>query len=604
MGDFMPNYSSFLNSGFYHNYTEEQRKENLFFVFAQGSDEKPSFNASYIDSLSKKVISSVKQAAKICEQNEKGLISELCSYLREDHNLEQVYKDYVTAAPEYSDVRKIISNGGASNSQEIMQFFNSKYFNATRISMDNAGDSILSDRGESASGIGLNTDAFWRKLFQDSLGLVDSVSRKRTYASAFKALKQKWQEYAYSVHSNNWSIVGDYFGSLGDAFKETGLEDEMLYEFLGMISSSQMTAEQVKAIIQGGVKGKKAKFKVNKGAKSGAYFHGQYAEYLAAALNKFFLPRLYGDLNGNISVSATGTNQVVYQNLDFSDSGVTSKNVLNTGQTDIAIDFTFDKSGKNTSYKVAISSKLVQGFQRVQQDSMHRYTSGSDIGKFVSGSLNARIYRSGTLGAALNRINSSGLFRTQGLLSSNDFVDLAYLLINAAQGGISESERNLAVSAYKAAISFVGFEDVGEITEQSPAELATGNGVADSSLVGSKVVNLFLINGQYIPASAFFRELGKMLDESKTTSSRAGITFAKTFSEANSTNMAVYSPAYINFITNNDLGEIQSSTSGRNGSLITFYQGNPNAVRNYILSKSKAQSFWLKWTEFWRNFTG
>lgn len=36
----------------------------------------------------------------------------------------------------------------------------------------------------------------------------------------------------------------------------------------------------------------------------------------------------------------------------------------------------------------------------------------------------------------------------------------------------------------------------------------------------------------------------------------------------------------------------------------TFYKGNPQKVREYILAKTKAQEFNIKWTTFWRKFSG
>jgi hypothetical protein len=55
------------------------------------------------------------------------------------------------------------------------------------------------------------------------------------------------------------------------------------------------------------------------------------------------------------------------------------------------------------------------------------------------------IYSGGTLGSALNRIYSSPVFSETGMLTEDNFIDLAYLLINAAQGGISENNKDQAI---------------------------------------------------------------------------------------------------------------------------------------------------------------
>lgn len=80
------------------------------------------------------------------------------------------------------------------------------------------------------------------------------------------------------------------------------------------------------------------------------------------------------------------------------------------------------------------------------------------------------------------------------------------------------------------------------------------------------------------------------------------ITFAKTFDESELTtsleNQRIYSQGYLNFINSNNLGSQKSHNN------FTFTQGDPVKVRDYIMSKTKAQEFNIKWTTFWRTFSG
>ena len=441
-----------------------------------------------------------------------------------------------------------------------MKFFNSRYFNANRMAMGVKGDSIMMERGESMDSAGLGTDAFWRKLHQDSHGLVTAASKAVTYQEAYENLKEKWRKYAYGKKGNTWSTVGSYFGSMGQAFKSTGLEDEILYGFLGTISYSKKTPEQVKALIE---EGDNAKFKVAQ-SKNGELIqmHGQFQEQLAAILAKFYLPKLYGRLGTDITVTATGDNSAAYSSVNFDQNGqgFSRGNIFNIGQTDVQIDFTFKDDGNPISYRINVSAKMNQSFNRVQ-DSSKRHPDRYLV----------RVYAGGTLSAAINRIYSSTLFRESGIMTSDDFIDLAYLLINAAQGGIAADSQEQAVQAYRAAIAFVGMEDLGEITPTSPSELIKGQATIDGSAVGKKVVNLFLINGEYFPASAYFRALKQLVQDGITQAMSTNLKFATTFPESESSDMQSYSPAYLTFIVNNDIADVNSAPSTRGHGYVEYF---------------------------------
>lgn len=589
-------YGRFYNSGFYKQYKPAARRQNLFFVFEHGTTQKVSYSQTKINSLKKKLMNSIRAAEQISRNAEYGLISELCSHLDNDKDLSDTIKIYLQADPDYADIQKIIQNGGAKSSEEVMTFFNSRYFNSLAGSIGEK-DVIMNSRGEKDL-----TDSFWRKLHQDAWGLQKAASRGVTYKEAFKKMKQKWKSYGYTQKGNTWSVVGDYFGSMGEAFKQTGLEDDLLIAFLGEITKGGKTSEEIKALI---ASNSQAKFEMQK-SDSGALTqkHGQFQEVLANILNEFYLPQIYGKLGVGVTLTHSGRDIRKYSKMDLSAGKLVREDDFNVGQTDLSIEFDFKDTSKFSSkYKVNISAKMNQGFARVEKEEK-RHTD-----RYLT-----HIYGGGTLGSALNRIYSSPVFSKSGMLSEDNFIDLAYLLINAAQGGISSENQDAAIAAYKAMIAFVGMEEIGSTLGFDPSKDGKDIKVAGLDIGAATVVNLFLINGKYIPASAFFSELYKFIDESKNDAMATNLTLAKTFNESELTaskeNQQAYSQGYLNFIKANNLVEEKTyqkknkKTNKMVDTNFTFYKGNPQKVREYILAKTKAQEFNIKWTTFWRKFSG
>lgn len=577
-------YGRFYNSGFYKIYKPKARKENLFFVFEHGTTERTSYSETKIKTLKKRLLDSIRAAEQISLQTEYGLVTELCSHLDNDSNLTKTIKEYLKADANYSEIQGIIQKGGATSQAELMQFFNSRYFN-TMTGTLTAGDIVMNSRGEKDL-----TDAFWRKLHQDTWGLQTAASKAVTYQEAFERMKSKWKTYGYTQKGNTWSVVGDYFGSMGQAFQKSGLEDELLIYFMSEISKGKKTPDQIKALI---AQGDQAKFEMQRTDKGDlTQKHGQFQEILANILNEFYLPQIYGQLGVGVTLTHTGNDSRKYSKMDLSSGKLVRADEYNVGQTDLKINFDFNDTSKFSSkYQVNISAKMNQGFARLENEEK-RHTD-----KYLT-----HIYSGGTLGSALNRIYSSPVFSETGMLTEDNFIDLAYLLINAAQGGISENNKDQAVQAYKAAISFVGMEEIGNTLGFDSSKTGKNIKVAGLDIGASTVVNLFLINGKYITASAFFSALYDFINDNETKAMSTNITFAKTFDESELTasleNQRIYSQGYLNFINSNNLGSQKSHNN------FTFTQGDPVKVRDYIMSKTKAQEFNIKWTTFWRTFSG
>ena len=145
-------------------------------------------------------------------------------------------------------------------------------------------------------------------------------------------------------------------------------------------------------------------------------------------------------------------------------------------------------------------------------------------------------------------------------------------------------------------------EEIGNTLGFDSSKTGKNIKVAGLDIGASTVVNLFLINGKYITASAFFSALYDFINDNEIIAMSTNITFAKTFDESELTasleNQRIYSQGYLNFINSNNLGSQKSHNN------FTFTQGDPVKVRDYIMSKTKAQEFNIKWTTFWRTFSG
>lgn len=581
------NYRNFLDKGFYKRYDDSVKRQNLFFVFQHGTSTRAKFDEQKINSLKSILLNNVDYAYKISVANEKGLIKELISALSDDNGQIQSLWDYIGADPNYSDVSEIIKKGGATTQDEIATFFNSRYFNTSGMAKGNVGDTIMANRGEEKA-----SDTFWRKLYQDCWGLVTAASKKTTLKEARSAMKKKWRDYAYKNKSNTWSTVGGYFGSLGDMFKETGLEEEFLDSMIGAISKNEMTAEQVRAIISSG---KRVDFKVKSSNDNKAIMqHGTYQELLVDLFNKFFLPQLYGPVGVNMTLKRTGSDTREYSSVEFKDGGIKRGTTINTGQTDIMMDFDFSQRGKPINYKVNVSAKMNQGFKRIENAAKRTVRFSDEKTNY-----DVSVYGGGTLRAAIDRIYSSPVFSENGMLTEDNFIDLAYLLINAAQGGISDKED--AIEAYRAVISFVGMEEIGEGVNLD----AEGNLVnLDGQPISQGIVNLFMINGVYIPASTFFLKLKEYLEEEGAKGMKTSIAFANTFQNSMSTDVASYARGYFNFINENGLNADngEGKTYIQNiGDTSRFFKGDPAKIRSYILANTKAKSFTLNWQNFWKS---
>ena len=133
---------------------------------------------------------------------------------------------------------------------------------------------------------------------------------------------------------------------------------------------------------------------------------------------------------------------------------------------------------------------------------------------------------------------------------------------------------------------------------------AEGNLVnLDGQPISQGIVNLFMINGVYIPASTFFLKLKDYLQEESAKGMKTSIAFANTFQNSMSTDVASYARGYFSFITENELhadNEEGETTSKQKyiqkiGDTSRFFKGDPAKIRSYILANTKAKSFTLNW---------
>ena len=175
------------------------------------------------------------------------------------------------------------------------------------------------------------------------------------------------------------------------------------------------------------------------------------------------------------------------------------------------------------------------------------------------------------------------------------YFDIVYLLINGAQGGIYEKERSTTIKIYKAIASFCAIDEM--YSDQGFGDNLF-NGQMDLSLLDNGlnpvVVNLFVINGQYIPASQYFKAVLDLMEQVKKQAYvNTSITFADTFSEANY-KTDTFMLGYLDYIEDNRL-----NYTGK-------LKGDPYKVSGNIMSKTKVGSYYMIWNrlskQFWSSF--
>ena len=574
----------YLDYGFFTEYTPQQMKDNLFFVFQAGAKDisKIKFDEGLVERAEASARKAVESAYKASVLVESGFIKEFSNNFKKDENVQQAVGNLLQSF----GVLDIFNKDGGYSDDEIKRFYNSPIFNFSK-----SVTGSFTDKSQ-YSGNADDADFYYQKIHDMALGLRNAVSKEKNRQLAYEKLKAKFEEYLKGEQGENVVTgsngLGKMLGDLGLNLIGSDLEEQMLEQFLDEILNVKEsdTADMVESIL------KKDKNAINfKAVNQSNQVFGAFDEYLRAYVTQLLQGTIKTIGGETITISSAAVGKELWgTSSTFSTRSGKGKNDNLAGRTDVRIMFNFNDDHKH-NYKINISNKMNKGFSQATSE---RGRQKSWILKNPDKAKTVKVYGGGELNMALDRILSSSLM-SNGIMTEDDYFDIVYLLINGAQGGIYEKERSTTIKIYKAIASFCAIDEM--YSDQGFGDNLF-NGQMDLSLLDNGlnpvVVNLFVINGQYIPASQYFKAVLDLMEQiKKQTYVNTSITFADTFPEANY-KTDTFMLGYLDYIGDNGL-----NYSGK-------LKGDPYKVSGNIMSKTKVGSYYMIWNrlskQFWSSF--
>lgn len=574
----------YLDYGFFAEYTPQQMKDNLFFVFQAGAKDisKIKFDKGLVERAEASARKAVESAYKASVLVESGFIKEFSSNFKKDENVQQAVGNLLQSF----GVLDIFNKDGGYSEDEIKRFYNSPIFNFSK-----SVTGSFTDKSQ-YSGNADDADFYYQKIHDMALGLRNAVSKEKNRQLAYEKLKAKFEEYLKGEQGENVVTgsngLGKMLGDLGLDLIGSDLEEQMLEQFLDEILNVEEsnTADMVESIL------KKDKNAINfKAVNQSNQVFGAFDEYLRAYVTQLLQGTIKTIGGETITISSAAVGKELWNTSStFSTRSGKGKNDNLAGRTDVRIMFNFNEDHKH-NYKINISNKMNKGFSQATSESGRQK---SWILKNPDKAKTVKVYGGGELNMALDRILSSSLM-SNGIMTEDDYFDIVYLLINGAQGGIYEKERSTTIKIYKAITSFCAIDEM--YSDQGFGDNLF-NGQMDLSLLDNGlnpvVVNLFVINGQYIPASQYFKAVLDLMEQIKKQAYvNTSITFADTFPEANY-KTDTFMLGYLDYIEDNGL-----NYSGK-------LKGDPYKVSGNIMSKTKVGSYYMIWNrlskQFWSSF--
>ena len=574
----------YLDYGFFTEYTPQQMKDNLFFVFQAGAKDisKIKFDEGLVERAEASARKAVESAYKASVLVESSFIKEFSNNFKKDENVQQAVGNLLQSF----GILDIFNKDGGYSEDEIKRFYNSPIFNFSKsVTGSFTNKSQYSGNADDA-------DFYYQKIHDMALGLRNAVSKEKNRQLAYEKLKAKFEEYLKGEQGENVVTgsngLGKMLGDLGLNLIGSDLEEQMLEQFLDEILNvkESNTADMVESIL------KKDKNAINfKAVNQSNQVFGAFDEYLRAYVTQLLQGTIKTIGGETITISSAAVGKELWNTSStFSTRSGKVKNDNLAGRTDVRIMFNFNDDHKH-NYKINISNKMNKGFSQATSESGRQK---SWILKNPDKAKTVKVYGGGELNMALDRILSSSLM-SNGIMTEDDYFDIVYLLINGAQGGIYEKERSTTIKIYKAIASFCAIDEM--YSDQGFGDNLF-NGQMDLSLLDNGlnpvVVNLFVINGQYIPASQYFKAVLDLMEQVKKQAYvNTSITFADTFPEANY-KTDTFMLGYSDYIEDNGL-----NYSGK-------LKGNPYKVSGNIMSKTKVGSYYMIWNrlskQFWSSF--
>lgn len=581
---------AYLDTGFFKLYDEQERRDNLFFVLNNGMSKN---NGRVTENIAKTVVdkglakakAALYQAKAISEQTEKNFLKDFASGWREMKS--QAIDDQLDSTLDRYGLKGLFTKD-TYTSEDIEKFFNSPLFSITQ--------GITADTDGQIFGSSI-FDQYYTKIHDIAFGFRNAIKGQQNYLQAKKILETKFDEYLSGMGANVvtgkeglGSMLGDFH--LNDPQTIAIIKDQLIDSFLTDIM--QMDPNSATNLNQSLIASQNNPSLVNLESES-FQVHGPFDEYLATYVGAILQKEQMKLSGATATISQTGRETVSTSNRFKSMTNTLTK--LNSrdaqGRTDIKMTYEFGKDF-HSKYQLNITNKMVQGYSR---------SITAEGRKKSRASKRAHLYGGSQLSAALDRIESSSLFANGGLMSSTDYDDLVYMIINAAQGGIYQSQRKTIIEIVEAISSFLAMDEMSN--ELNMDGLLEGKINPKQFQAKPLIINLIRINGYYIPASYYFQALIDLLGKSQNKAWSSSITFANTFPEATATGRK-YIQGYADWIQDNNLNYGYSFSNANKKVTLGRNAGDPKKVQKNIFENTKLTGFDLKWehdiNDFWKKF--
>ena len=265
----------YLDYGFFTEYTPQQMKDNLFFVFQAGAKDisKIKFDEGLVERAEASARKAVESAYKASVLVESSFIKEFSNNFKKDENVQQAVGNLLQSF----GVLDIFNKDGGYSEDEIKRFYNSPIFNFSK-----SVTGSFTDKSQ-YSGNADDADFYYQKIHDMALGLRNAVSKEKNRQLAYEKLKAKFEEYLKGEQGENVVTgsngLGKMLGDLGLNLIGSDLEEQMLEQFLDEILNvkESNTADMVESIL------KKDKNAINfKAVNQSNQVFGAFDEYLRA----------------------------------------------------------------------------------------------------------------------------------------------------------------------------------------------------------------------------------------------------------------------------------------------------------------------------------
>lgn len=590
--------TDYLDHGFFQDYAPEEMRKNLFFVFQSGTSSKEQIREQglpgTISRYQKIVEDTLMKAAAASSAIEQAFMKDFFEGCKQYQGQEEAFLSIM----KLYGLDGIFKKSGSYSTDDVQAFFNSKLFSFADI-IGSTGDITYAKSGIVITDI---YEKCYEKVRHASYEIGRTFYKNKNTPEIAKAnISKLLMQYIKGMSPSKDSASG-FGGLFGDFFDNASQDqiksicDDMAESFVNQMKTKDEDNQinMVEAAVIGDEK------------PDAVAFRGGGRENLSGGiLAEICVEKIGGMCAGKNFRLADGKTTAVFRDVGtraakkvtsrFSKQvGRTRKNT-EYGRTDVEGIFT-GLGPKNNSYTLNISVKSVMGYSKASGD-----------GKVKSkASKTARLYGGGQLATALDRIESSSLFDQGGLMTTENFDDIVWLIINGAQGGLFEDNREQILQIFQALISFCAMDEM-TIGAGLDDFLLTGKIKNPNPFAGGGIINMININGYMIPASRYFENVYALVTQIRTDSLQGTITFANTFPESNMKTQR-FMLGYMDWLDDNGLRYVKKVDN--EGNPITRGRkrgGDPDKVRGNILQNTKANGFTLKYrgsiSDFWSKMT-